>query len=728
MALAKARGQKRPFRTLAVLAVVVFAFFSLRDSYIVSDYLRGHASSVREVEVSGFEKSDAPQTAKSSKAPQQSLPPPPPAWGGQEMERSRPRIGYEQRREAYSQRDRSVGLTPDTTKTDTERLPEDKRPRTSRKAVDQLLYRQSNSNLDDLSEEEEAEGQNRTFVRKTVCENTCSRARDGVCQEGRSWLAAPPGTAPAEVWCDFGTDCADCGAWEFEGAAEALDWRPVQDILGREAALRLALTSYPTRFVFGHTDPELDVDVSNQVANQGVFEPHVSKLWHALLNGTCVDRRASVEATAPESARRQALETQEPLRRRLVLDVGGNFGYYAVLAASEGCRVITWEPVPLFGGFLRFNLLANNATALVELRTRAVGAQQDATVELVVPNRGIWGTAGVGGDNIDPNIPNDGPYRRIRRRQERLDSVVVEEGAQADGFASGAREEASIEARELSLRRESLRQTSLAPGERVLMLKADVEGYEPEVFMGAAKLLAKGLVDNAVFEYSPGVAFRGRNFKRVVEGSVFLASLLNSAYSMVDFTPLPPGEWGELPPRMRAVEATSLGWDVAEMERWVPPREPCAGWERKGEVRSHAGMWGCGQVPEGLHPHSFLSALGHNTNIWMARQWPQGWSPRGNATTLEPAVDFKSHYFTSNGVGQGGRPCQYLTPEVEIIHRCPCTNQTICGAHEKALRQAERDGDAPPYFFEPKVITSSVMDWLPGRKRPLDAAAGRVVQ
>lgn len=56
MALAKARGQKRPFRTLAVLAVVVFAFFSLRDSYIVSDYLRGHASSVREVEVSGFEK------------------------------------------------------------------------------------------------------------------------------------------------------------------------------------------------------------------------------------------------------------------------------------------------------------------------------------------------------------------------------------------------------------------------------------------------------------------------------------------------------------------------------------------------------------------------------------------------------------------------------------------------------------------------------------------------
>ncbi len=34
--------------------------------------------------------------------------------------------------------------------------------------------------------------------------------------------------------------------------------------------------------------------------------------------------------------------------RALVLDVGANFGYFALMAAMYGCRVIAWEPVETF--------------------------------------------------------------------------------------------------------------------------------------------------------------------------------------------------------------------------------------------------------------------------------------------------------------------------------------------------------------------------------------------
>lgn len=44
-------------------------------------------------------------------------------------------------------------------------------------------------------------------------------------------------------------------------------------------------------------------------------------------------------------------------------------GYYSLLAASMGCRVVAWEPVPFFAAYLKFGLLRNNLTHLVEVRT-----------------------------------------------------------------------------------------------------------------------------------------------------------------------------------------------------------------------------------------------------------------------------------------------------------------------------------------------------------------------
>ncbi|TNF28798.1 MAG: hypothetical protein EP314_03435 [Bacteroidetes bacterium] len=39
--------------------------------------------------------------------------------------------------------------------------------------------------------------------KKTVCDNTCSYAYDGVCDDG--------GSGSSYSICDCGTDCADCG-------------------------------------------------------------------------------------------------------------------------------------------------------------------------------------------------------------------------------------------------------------------------------------------------------------------------------------------------------------------------------------------------------------------------------------------------------------------------------------------------------------------------------------
>ena len=69
--------------------------------------------------------------------------------------------------------------------------------------------------------------------------------------------------------------------------------------------------------------------------------------------------------------------------------------------AATLCRVIAWEPVPTFRAFLEYGVELNRVGALVEVRAAAVGDKEGAEYELVVPQRGIWGTASIDGRNID---------------------------------------------------------------------------------------------------------------------------------------------------------------------------------------------------------------------------------------------------------------------------------------------------------------------------------------
>ena len=53
--------------------------------------------------------------------------------------------------------------------------------------------------------------------------------------------------------------------------------------------------------------------------------------------------------------------------RGLVLDVGGNFGWYSLYAAAMGCRVIAWEPVPIFRDFFKYGVAINGFGHLIQV-------------------------------------------------------------------------------------------------------------------------------------------------------------------------------------------------------------------------------------------------------------------------------------------------------------------------------------------------------------------------
>jgi tRNA G37 N-methylase Trm5 len=86
----------------------------------------------------------------------------------------------------------------------------------------------------------------------------------------------------------------------------------------------------------------------------------------------------------------------------LMLDVGANFGYYSFYAAKMGCRVVAWEPIPIFRAFVEAGLALNNLTHRVHLRSNVVSDVGGKSIQMTVPQRGIWGTASVGGLHEQP--------------------------------------------------------------------------------------------------------------------------------------------------------------------------------------------------------------------------------------------------------------------------------------------------------------------------------------
>jgi len=134
----------------------------------------------------------------------------------------------------------------------------------------------------------------------------------------------------------------------------------------------------------------------------------------------------------------------------LVVDVGGNAGYFTTYAASMGCRVIAFEPFPHMMDFLELNVAINHFDGLVTPVAAAVSSETGlAYLEPVCTDAGL------------SHLSSGGGPSKISVRTVRLSDVIKED---------------------------------------VLLLKIDVEGFEDHVFKGMDELLANYKVKNIVCE------------------------------------------------------------------------------------------------------------------------------------------------------------------------------------------------------------------------------------
>lgn len=140
----------------------------------------------------------------------------------------------------------------------------------------------------------------------------------------------------------------------------------------------------------------------------------------------------------------------------LVLDVGAKFGYFSLMAASMGCNVVAWEPIPKYAGFFKYALLRNQFLSKVQLRQRIVDDRGRGYRKSIADLTGTdWVTSGLGGTPIlHTHLLHNAT--KIKAVSEKIDDVVRPQD--------------------------------------VLVMKIDAQGLEPAVLKGSKALLLDGNV------------------------------------------------------------------------------------------------------------------------------------------------------------------------------------------------------------------------------------------
>ncbi|GIL86305.1 hypothetical protein Vretifemale_14701 [Volvox reticuliferus] len=302
----------------------------------------------------------------------------------------------------------------------------------------------------------------------SLCSDSCHLARNGICEDGSNIIKLGR-DGGVQVACDFGTDCTDCGpyrgivsTWGTERGFKG----PIDFLRRQGVKVYARRVTFEPRFLFAYTDPHVDLDVSEQIERAGCMELGIVQVFRHVLSERCAPFKAQTAGSAAQGS------------APLVVDVGANFGYFAMYAAMLGCRVVAVEPVPRFLAFLHWNMAANGIKVTTQSWTgpaaglsaspvvvveRAVSTISTQNISMAAPRKGVWGTASVAGmaNNIDQDL------EIITVGSVRLDEIV--------GAA------------------------------QVLLLKVDVEGYEPVVFQSGQRLISEGRLENILMEYSPGM-------------------------------------------------------------------------------------------------------------------------------------------------------------------------------------------------------------------------------
>jgi len=230
------------------------------------------------------------------------------------------------------------------------------------------------------------------------------------------------------------------------------------------------------------------------IERTGFFAPVETTIFHSVLKEGCNARGADG-------------------RPPLVVDVGGNIGYFAIYAALLGCRVKVFEPIPRVIRYLNLSVMLNNVRERIEVYNYAASDHDgDFSIKL---NCGDTGQSLIKEDNS-----GDVPIRMTK-----LDEHVKED---------------------------------------VLLLKIDTEGHEDKVLKGAEGLFANYRIKNMVCETKPT---NDLDYK-----VTFINSMIGRGYKVfayVEYYSDQPGEWSQ---KVReGVDMTRFKrLEKVDRQQWIP--------------------------------------------------------------------------------------------------------------------------------------------------------------
>ena len=245
-------------------------------------------------------------------------------------------------------------------------------------------------------------------------------------------------------------------------------------------------TNTEPRFTFAYNPRDNDMV---RMARQGVLEPALTLAWHDATHICCRDQRG------------------------VVVDVGGNFGWYTLYSIALGCDVFVVEPVPTWLEILRLGVALNPGFA------RHVKIAQN----VVYPERG----------NFTLRVPHpDGDEKMY------LGMTYMQGSA---GMIKGYRDHETYAHVAQSVRLDDVVRSD------VCLLKVDVEGYEPQVLHTAQHLFAHRRVHALQLEMTrstPGTAQQCATLKMLEHLDALGYAFKQVSHAQADAVALPRiGEW-----------------------------------------------------------------------------------------------------------------------------------------------------------------------------------------
>lgn len=122
----------------------------------------------------------------------------------------------------------------------------------------------------------------------------------------------------------------------------------------------------------------------------------------------------------------------------------------------------------------------------------------------------------------------------------------------------------------------------------------------------------------------------------------------------------------------------------------LPPTPPSA------QLPEHAAFLPkCNQVPETLHPHSYHSSFGFNTNVWLTRD--PSVNASGTASVAPLTFDPSREYFLAKNVAMACNHCGWYKPEDLLKQRCRCEEGATCAPAAEAVEAAASAGKLAPF-------------------------------